>query len=213
MSLQVNAWSYVPNGRRHGFRRTRDRSRSRPAYPLSEYKTNQNPMKPVLMWGKLTIRSQSVWMVQGLAAMDSTQTSSYGPFPQALCVFTPPYANICHWQYTVVSLTEHCPQPQGHALLKAMPLPEGSPQPWLVVVMKARPFVSMWDNCEGLSHRQASSKDELKLQSHPCCWLASHSNQSCLLHVLTSICPRSTPLHTQFCIQLSLRICFQRNPI
>lgn len=90
-----------------------------------------------------------------------------------------------------MSLAEYCPQAQGYASLKTMPLPRKQPTAmtcwWRV--MKAGLFASMQDNYEALSHLQGSSKDDLKPQRQPPCWLPSHSIQFCLPRRLTSICP------------------------
>lgn len=90
-------------------------------YPHSpEHKTNQNPMKAALKWGKLTVRSKSIGTVQALVAVGSTVPHPdllLGAIPSSTSALIPPSANTSHQQLPAVAITEHCPQPQGQGLL------------------------------------------------------------------------------------------------
>lgn len=142
-------------------------------------------------------------MTQGWSAVDPVVLHPDLLLQDALIL---PAANISCWQLTAVSPTEHCSQPQGYTLPRATTLPRRQPIATTDWLWRPHPFATMWHNYKELSSLQGSPKDDLKPQLQPCCWLASHLDQSCLPHILTSICPKSTPL-AFFC----LRICFQGN--
>lgn len=171
-------WSYVSICRIHGFKRPRDEVG---VAPLTL--TPQNT--------QLTRVLRKLFRAQGWAAMGPVVLHPDLLLGDALILSV---ANISCWQLRAVSSTEHCHQPQGLTLPRATTLPRGQPTATTDCLWKPDPFASVWHNYKGLSVLQGSSKDDPKPRLQPSCWLASHSDLSCFPHILTSICPKGTPL-------------------
>ena len=211
-------WSHASAGRIPGFRTPKDEMGSSSTYPHSlQHKTNLNPMKVALKWGKLTVRSKSVGTVQALAAMGSIVSRPdllLGAISPTTSALIPP-ANSSHWQLPVVALTEHCPQPQGCALLKAMPLPGRQPSAvtgWCSV-WRSEPLPPCETVTKGLpTSRNPQRKSWSLSRNHIAGQLLTLISPAFLM-CLQFMCPKTPYPPNPFAFNSCLRICFQGNPI